>query len=437
MTTNFYLKNSKKENKNKTRIICYVRSKHLAKSPIKIFTEISILAKHWSKNQKVLSADPKSAAYNKELERFANRVQTIYDDAIDKKIIPDLNYFKRELAPKEQKDSAFWNVWSQYLESRKGIFKQHSYDKFEALKNHLLNFEKQKGSLILDTIDEGVLESLQTYFYSKSKDKQPLNTQTTSKYIGLLKMFLSWATKRKFTANTDWRNFKAITQPDSLKVIMTDDDLEKIRNADLEFDYLKRVRSLFLLACGTALRYSDLSKINNSHLKSDEDGYFLQIRQKKTDDFVEIPLTTETLGIVQQLIAGELNSQYYDARSGKQIKKNTILSNQKMNSYVKELCRVAGINEQFTVNKYIGRIKSTETVEKWELVSTHTGRRTFATNLLNKGVPAETVMQFTGHRDYKSFSKYVNIPKKAAMRVVRDALTKGNEGAMKVNQQSA
>lgn len=432
MTTKFYLKDSKTE--GKTRIVCFVRSKYFPKSVIKLFTEISISPKHWSKKQYVLSAEPKAAAYNTELKNFANRVQTIYDEAIEKKIIPDLQYFQRELAPKEQIDSAFWNIWQKYIDSRKGIFKQHSYTKFSALKNHLLNFEKQKGSLILDNINDGLLESLQTYFYSESKDKKPLNTQSTAKYIGLFKMFLSWATKRKFTSNTDWREFKAINQPDNLKVIMTDEDLNKIRTAQLEYDYLKRVRSLFLLACGTGLRYSDLSKINESHLKSDSDGYFLHIRQQKTDDFVDIPLTTETLGIVQQLIAGELNSLYYDARSKKQIKKKSILSNQKMNSYVKELCKVSGINEPFTVDKYIGRIKTTESLEKWQLVSTHTGRRTFATNLLEKDVPAEMVMKFTGHRDYKSFSKYVNIPKKTAMKRVRAALTKGNEGKMEINK---
>ena len=63
---------------------------------------------------------------------------------------------------------------------------------------------------------------------------------------------------------------------------------------------------------------------------------------------------------------------------------------------------------------------------KYEYISSHTGRRTFATNLLNKGVAAEIVMNFTGHKDYKSFSKYVNIPKRTEMEIVRNALLGNN-----------
>jgi len=98
------------------------------------------------------------------------------------------------------------------------------------------------------------------------------------------------------------------------------------------------------------------------------------------------------------------------------------ITNQRMNKYVKELCKLAEINEPFEVHRYKGRVKETGTVEKHELVTTHTGRRTFATKLLSKGVPAEIVMTFTGHRDYKSFSKYVNIPRKTEMQIVRKAL---------------
>jgi len=62
------------------------------------------------------------------------------------------------------------------------------------------------------------------------------------------------------------------------------------------------------------------------------------------------------------------------------------ISNQKMNKYVKELCELAELDEQFEVNTFKGKIKTTTFQPKHELVSTHTGRRTFATNLLLKGL---------------------------------------------------
>ncbi len=121
---------------------------------------------------------------------------------------------------------------------------------------------------------------------------------------------------------------------------------------------------------------------------------------------MKAPLTPEAADICLKLIDGSVHH----------------ISNQKMNTYVKELCEKAEIKEPFEKHIYKGRDKTVLVVPKYELISTHTGRRTFATNLLSRGVPAEVVMNFTGHRDYKSFSKYVNIPKRTQMEVVKKAL---------------
>ncbi len=187
---------------------------------------------------------------------------------------------------------------------------------------------------------------------------------------------------------------------------MSDADLNNLRNYEAK-GYLYNVRQLFLLSCLTGLRYSDYSRIKSEHLKKDHEGNpLIHIRQEKTGEFVDIPLTSEANEITSQLLSKEIHP----------------ITNQKMNLYVKELCRQVGINEPFEVNKYKGKAKTTHTFPKFQLITTHTGRRTFATNLLLKGVPAEVVMQFTGHKDYRSFSKYVNIPKVSQMALVRKAL---------------
>jgi len=154
------------------------------------------------------------------------------------------------------------------------------------------------------------------------------------------------------------------------------------------------------------LRYSDYSRINKEHLKFKEGVHHLRIRQEKTEQFIDIPLISESLIITQKLIKGEIHP----------------ISNQKMNNYVKELCKLAELNDLQEVHTYVGKEKKTQVIEKHNLITTHTGRRTFATDLLQRGVDAGIVMQFTGHKDYKSFSSYVNIPKQTQMKIVRDAL---------------
>ncbi len=402
--------NLKRPNAKTSAIECVLSDGR--KYRLRLATGISVNPKHWSRrNNNVLSADRDSTTKNtflygngKERVGFGSKVLNIYLEAKEKGLLPDRQYFFEVMNPKPKESTNFWELWTQFIESKQGIFKKHSFIKFHSLKGHLVAFEySEKRPLILDHLSSEQMEDFQNFLYYK----RDLNTQSTEKYLGIFKIFLNWCVKRRLTTNIDFRNFRAIRQPEGLKVVMSEKDIDKIKAVALgDKNYLVNVRSLFILACNTGLRYSDFSRISKEHLKQDKDGPFLQIRQQKTDDFVSIPLTKESFSTVQDLINGVVRP----------------ISNQKMNKYVKELCMLAGINESFEVHQYKGREKTTIAVPKYELVSTHTGRRTFATNLLERGVPAQVVMSFTGHRDYKSFAKYVNIPKRTEMHIVRSAL---------------
>ena len=80
-----------------------------------------------------------------------------------------------------------------------------------------------------------------------------------------------------------------------------------------------------------------------------------------------------------------------------------------MNRDVKELCRLAGINEEIRITTYKGNVRTDEIHPKWELVGTHTGRRTFIVNALSLGIPPNIVMKWTGHSDYSSMKPYIDI----------------------------
>ena len=379
---------------------------------IKVYTGITIKTKHWSKlNFCVLSANQDAVAINAYLKDLQKQITDIYLSAKGNNIQPDAKFIKSSLdnlkktvTPLPEKLN-FWQIWDLYLVSNKNRFKEGSFLKFNALKNHLLDFEKKrKFSFHFDSINSFLLEDLQNFFY----EIQELNTQTTAKYIDIFKMVLKWSLDNDYTTNAEWRKFKPIQQKETLKIILTNDELNLIRKADLkELNHLKNVRELLILSCYTGLRHSDYSRIKAEHYKMNNDGTpTLSIRQEKTGDFVEIPLTPEAQKIVEKIISGKIHN----------------ITNQKMNLYLKELCKIAKIDESFEVHTFKGKTSKVDLKPKYELVSTHTGRRTFATNLLLKGIPAQTVMLFTGHRDYKSFTKYVNIPKSAQMQTIKNAL---------------
>jgi site-specific recombinase XerD len=402
MTVNYHKKNP---NDKISPVICILSDGRNYR--VKLYTGLKVARLTTGKNK---NKDTGDAAVNLELygpNNYGERIKKIYIEAKKIGILPDRQYFVERLKAKPvEKISGFWNLWEQFVQTGKLYrFKPATVKKYTSLKNHLKDFEKTGQKLDLETIGESILEDFQAFCYTK--EPKPLNTGTTAKYIGLLKMFLNWCHKKGHMGNTFWRYFSPIRQPDGLKVIMSDQDIDSITKVDLkEKNHLRNVRALFILSCETGLRFSDYTRINSQHLKQDGDGYNLEIRQTKTDEHVSIPLTETALNTVRELINGKYHA----------------ITNQRMNEYVKNLCELAEITEPFEVHKYKGRDKTVEIIPKHKLVTTHTGRRTFATNLLNKGVPAEVVMKFTGHKDYRSFAKYVNIPRRAATEMVRQAL---------------
>lgn len=403
-SVNFYLKN--KQAINKTRI--YVVLTDIGGIKIQLPTSHSINPKHWSgKGKFVLSANSDSTNINKNINAFKKNVLNIYEEAKAKGLKASSKYIIDKLKPKEDaitESKLFWNVWSYYLIAKRNNYKPRSFVKFKSLENHLIKFEAfDKIPLELDTTTKKTLERLQDYFYNEAN----LNTQTTSKYIDLFKVFLNWSFDEQYTQNNSYRSFKTIKQPDSLKVILTHSDIQKIKEKKLNKQSLINVRELLILSTLTGLRYSDYSRISKEHIKTNDEGRkTLQIRMEKTSSLVEIPLIPESERILNKILKGEIHP----------------ITNQKMNLYVKELCKEAEINEPFEVHQYKGKITISKKVEKYELITTHTGRRTFATRLLIKGVSPHVVMNFTGHKDFRSFEKYVNIPKNVEMEIVSNAL---------------
>lgn len=150
---------------------------------------------------------------------------------------------------------------------------------------------------------------------------------------------------------------------------------------------LKRARGLFLIGCYTGLRVSDFSRLSEAHV-----GEYITIKTQKTGTPVIIPIHP----IVRSII-----------RSGFDLKDT--ISDQKLNEQIKELCRLAGITQEVLVNKNEGGKNVEKTYPKYKLVSSHTARRSFATNAYKAGVPTIAIMKITGHTKESTFLKYIKV----------------------------
>ncbi len=101
-----------------------------------------------------------------------------------------------------------------------------------------------------------------------------------------------------------------------------------------------------------------------------------------------------------------------------------VISNQKMNHYLKDLCELCEFNTPITSVFYRAGQKVEETYPKWALIGTHAGRRTFICFALSSGVPPQVVMKWTGHSDYKAMKPYIDIAEKTkadAMKLIDNA----------------
>ena len=144
------------------------------------------------------------------------------------------------------------------------------------------------------------------------------------------------------------------------------------------------------------------------------DGVYYSLLENEWSDVFDDHISVTTQKTSDSLII-ELN-RYSEALLGKYVdeaypddKVFPVISNQKMNDYLKELGELAEINEPVRETYYKGNERIDEVTPKYALLTTHAGRRTFICNALALGIPAQVVMKWTGHSDYKAMKPYIDI----------------------------
>lgn len=220
-----------------------------------------------------------------------------------------------------------------------------------------------------------------------------LCANTRGSHIKFVKAAMNEAYKMKLHTNEDFRSFRKEVEPVDT-VYLTDDEVNKVAQLTLSGSY-EVVRDLFLIGCHTGMRFSDYSRLSMVDIS---DGVIHLITQKcKTP--VDIPAHPRVIQILNKY-----------GGSAPQI------SSQKFNMYVKLVCKDAGMNEQVLVRKEGKHIKS----EKWELVSSHTARRTGLTNMYKAGIPIYRCMMISGHKTESVFLNYLKITQSENAEYLKD-----------------
>jgi site-specific recombinase XerD len=209
------------------------------------------------------------------------------------------------------------------------------------------------------------------------------------KNIGIIREVMKAAGKQGLHRNTKYMDddYK-IPKENSVSIYLSNEELMKIYRAKLS-PALSRIRDRFLIGAFSGLRFSDSSRIT---LQSVRDGLIFD-RNKKTKTDVVIPV---------HRVIKDVFEKYPDG-----LPPSTSIANG--NIEIKKIGKAAGIDTPIIVTKIRGGVTHTNTVPKCELITTHTARRSAATNMFLSGIPTLSIMKITGHKTESAFMKYIKM----------------------------
>ena len=345
----------------------------------------------------------KFAAVRKHLEKFDKELT--FETLDEPKLTSYVNFLKdveglRNTSTMKQIAYLKWFLrWC----TKKGYCMNNAYESF----NPKLKSVQKK--VIFLTWEE--LNKLTSYV-NFLKDVEGLRNTSTMKQIAYLKWFLRWCTKKGYCMNNAYESFNPKLKSVQKKVIfLTWEELNKLKDYKIPptKQYLERVRDVFLFCCFSGLRYSDVYNLKRSDIKPDH----IEVTTVKTADSLIIELNNHSKAILEKY-----KDVYFEDH-----KALPVISNQKMNDYLKELGELAEINDPVRETYYKGNERIDTVTPKYALLGTHAGRRTFICNALALGIPAQVVMKWTGHSDYKAMKPYIDI----ADNIKANAMNKFNQ----------
>lgn len=376
-------------------------------------TRLSVLPKHWNiKSHEVRNViqETNRDRINRTLKDLKDAVSRLYAASIENRTPLTVELLREELngytGRNDAPDKHFWGFVENFINNagkrtgRNGkLLAMPTIRKYNTTVTVLREFEKESRRRIdFATIDTDFYNDFKDYLTQVKK----LKTNTVGKTIAIFKVFLNEAAIsgiEGMNIERIRRNFKVVSENVSA-VYLNEGELQALYKLDLsENKRLDRVRDLFLIGCYTGLRVSDFTNIKAHNIK----GGNLDMHQTKGGERVVIPIHSTVEAILKK-------HQGIPPPN---------ISDQKLNEYVKDLCKEAKINEQMEIQATKGGERITEVFEKWQLVSSHTARRSFATNMYKAGIPAQTIMKITGHKKETTFLKYIKLSENEHAEIMR------------------
>jgi len=378
----------------------YVRYNYDRTKRTLISTGYNIKPEHWDEKKRwVKRACPQFDEIDSLLTRITSKLGEILTYAKDNSIDPTVDFVLLELEKNreyEQRSNRvnIFDTIDIYIAEKKGKVSDDQIKDYNTLKKHLTKFKEYSSQPVtFRNLNLKFYNEFMDYLFYKAEKPDGtigLLTNSAGKVVRLLKGFVNYQVAKGVIPAVDLTHFKVVEE-ETDAIYLNETELAAISKLDLTDDKeLEEIRDVFIVGCFTGLRYSDLSTLSPEHI--DVISGNISLKQRKVHKAVVIPMIDYVPDILKK----------YDYDLPK-------IPNYTFNERVKELGQRAKLKQKIEVVRKKGTLRVKEVHEKWEMISSHTCRRSFCTNMYLSGFPAEELMRISGHKSPAAFMRYIKV----------------------------
>ena len=395
----FYLRSNyvNKEGKTSVMLRIYLNNERLSLGS----TGISVKSSQWDKEkERIKGRTTEALNTNLQLDNIASGLQSIFR-RIEMSDVVSLERIKSEFLGKKEEIDTLMELFEKHngdVAKQVGVsVGKATLQKYNVCKRHFLEFlEKQYKRIDLKLTELTYVVIREFDLYLRTEVGQ--NPNTATKTMKTFKTITLLGQKMGVLLHDPFMNHRFHIEPVN-RGFLTDEEILCIAHKQINIPRLELIRDIFIFSCFTGLAYIDVSNLTPDHIVTLGDKQWIMTQRQKTSVETNVLL----LDIPKAIIAKYGGKTY---RNGKLF---PMLTNQKTNSYLKEIADICGIKKNLTF---------------------HLARHTFATMSLSKGVPMESVSKMLGHTNIRTTQIYARITNKKIehdMEELADKLDKFND----------
>ena len=366
--------------------------------------KLEVTKTYWKKKHTAKSKDIGVINRQTQINNELNKITQFILKEFNKSSAPDQlnnkwltsqidNYYKPTKDPKNiPKDIVRFIDY--YIELRKSEVKPASLKKFNVIKHKLQRLE---GALSKTVYISEINEDFKQEFFNYCKEEN-YSQNTIQRELNIIKTFCKFARSKGLEVDSELDSLK-LPKEKIDNIYLSLEEIELIENAEIEQPHLINATQWLIISCFTGQRISDFMRFTKEMIRIEKGKALIEFEQQKTGKLMTIPIHAK----VQKLL--DKNKGEFPNR----------ISDQRYNDYIKEVCKIAGIDEEIQGKKQLNISKENKTKKirrvegvypKYELVTSHIGRRSFATNYYGE-IPTSYLIYVTGHSSEVMFLNYI------------------------------